>query len=259
MTRSAIRLALLAVAPLLAGCIPARIVETEGRQVTFAWDGRETNIARVHTLAIKWCHRWKAPPALVADQVDGDRHMTRFVCRPRGSPAAQAGILTGRPLRKPAKRNLKGRVVRWCLGTIQEHRSALMSTRTAGPFTRGTASLLGPCWPEALPLRPGQGRRRSTRSRARSSTTMPAAGWPTCRWRRAGAAVGAPTLLMRPSLTIELDGDPLANTYSGLRPIDVDGDGRFEFVQYNGFRFMQVWNAVGAEAMAGRESGRAHP
>jgi hypothetical protein len=61
----------------------------------------------------------------------------------------------------------------------------------------------------------------------------------------AGAPLGAPTLLMRPSLTIEVDGDPLANTYSGLRPIDVDGDGRFEFVQYNGFRFMQVWNAAG--------------
>jgi hypothetical protein len=82
MTRSAILLAL-AAAPLLAACIPARIVEAEGKQVTFAWDGRETNIARVHTLAIDWCHRWRAPPALLADQVDGTRHRTQFVCRPR--------------------------------------------------------------------------------------------------------------------------------------------------------------------------------
>lgn len=86
MTRSVIPLAFLAGAiPLLAGCIPARIVETEGKQVTFAWDGRQTSIARVQTLAINWCHRWKAPPALVADQVEGTRHLTTFVCRPRPS------------------------------------------------------------------------------------------------------------------------------------------------------------------------------
>ncbi len=86
MTRPLILLALLAgTASLLAGCIPARIVDAQGKQVTFAWDGRETNVARVHTLAIDWCHRWRAPPALVADQADGARHLTTFVCRPRSS------------------------------------------------------------------------------------------------------------------------------------------------------------------------------
>jgi hypothetical protein len=60
-----------------------------------------------------------------------------------------------------------------------------------------------------------------------------------------GASVGAASLVMRPLHTIELDGDPLANTYSGMRPIDVDGNGSFEFVQYNGLRFMQVWDSGG--------------
>lgn len=67
----------------LAGCIPARIVESEGRQVTFAWDAQETRLARVHRLAIDYCHRWNAPPALLDDQVQGDLHRTTFVCRPR--------------------------------------------------------------------------------------------------------------------------------------------------------------------------------
>lgn len=86
MTRPATLLAILAAtAPLLAGCIPARIVGSEGKRVTFAWDARETEIARVHTLAIDWCERWKAPPALVDDRVEGTRHATTFVCRPRPS------------------------------------------------------------------------------------------------------------------------------------------------------------------------------
>ena len=62
---------------------------------------------------------------------------------------------------------------------------------------------------------------------------------------QAGAAAGATTLTMRPLLTVELDGDPLENAYSNVRPIDIDGDGAFELVQYNGFRFIQVWNAAG--------------
>lgn len=72
-------------APLVTGCVPARIVEAEGKRVTFAWDARETSIARVHTLAIDWCHRWRAPPALVDDRIEGQRHATTFVCRPQQS------------------------------------------------------------------------------------------------------------------------------------------------------------------------------
>ena len=56
---------------------------------------------------------------------------------------------------------------------------------------------------------------------------------------------GEPTLLMKVVKTIELDGDPMQNIYGGLRPIDVDGDGTFEFAHYNGFRYMQLWSAGG--------------
>jgi hypothetical protein len=60
-----------------------------------------------------------------------------------------------------------------------------------------------------------------------------------------GARAGALNLTMRPIKKIELDGAPLQNTYSNLLPADVDGDGIYEFIQYNGYRFMQVWDAAG--------------
>ena len=56
---------------------------------------------------------------------------------------------------------------------------------------------------------------------------------------------GEPALTMRAVATVELDGKPLPNAYAGLRPIDVDGDGAFELVHYNGFNFMQVWSQDG--------------
>lgn len=60
-----------------------------------------------------------------------------------------------------------------------------------------------------------------------------------------GESVGTPTLSMAPSLQINLDGNPLQNVYSNLRPIDAYGDAKYEFVQYNGYRFMQVWDTSG--------------
>jgi hypothetical protein len=67
----------------LSACTRARIVSTEGRTVTFSWNAQETTIGRVHALAINWCHRWNAPPALIADRVEGDQHTTTFTCTPR--------------------------------------------------------------------------------------------------------------------------------------------------------------------------------
>lgn len=60
-----------------------------------------------------------------------------------------------------------------------------------------------------------------------------------------GASAGTAALSVQVIRSFSLDGDPLQNVYANLRPIDVDGDGRFEFVQWNGFRFMQVWSADG--------------
>jgi hypothetical protein len=60
-----------------------------------------------------------------------------------------------------------------------------------------------------------------------------------------GQSAGASRLSMRIIRRIQLDGDPLQNVYSNVRPIDIDGDGAFEFVQYNGYRFMQVWSSSG--------------
>ena len=62
---------------------------------------------------------------------------------------------------------------------------------------------------------------------------------------REGADAGDAHLVVRPIKTIELDGDPLQNVYGALRPIDVDGDGTFEFAHFNGTRYLQVWSASG--------------
>ena len=76
-------LAVVACLGLLSACTPARIVSAEGRTVTFSWNAQETRIARVYELAINYCHRWNAPPALVDDRVEGDQHTTTFTCTPR--------------------------------------------------------------------------------------------------------------------------------------------------------------------------------
>lgn len=70
-------------------------------------------------------------------------------------------------------------------------------------------------------------------------------GVPYLELAREGAAAGDAHLVMRTIRTIELDGDPLQNVHAALRPIDVDGDGTFEFAHFNGTRFLQVWDSNG--------------
>jgi hypothetical protein len=75
---------------------------------------------------------------------------------------------------------------------------------------------------------------------------------------RHGQSAGASKLSMRVIRKIQLDGDPLQNVYSNVRPIDIDGDGDFEFVQYNGYRFMQVWSGSGQKLWRVSTGGRLH-
>jgi hypothetical protein len=69
--------------PLLAACIPAKIVEAEGRRVTYQWSSADTSLDRVYSLAINYCDGWNAPPKLIADTVEGDQHTSVFMCTPR--------------------------------------------------------------------------------------------------------------------------------------------------------------------------------
>jgi hypothetical protein len=63
---------------------------------------------------------------------------------------------------------------------------------------------------------------------------------------RQGEPAGAPTLIMKPVRTIELDGDPLENVYGSLLPIVVDAGGSsYGFLHWNGFRFMQLLDPKG--------------
>lgn len=66
-------------------------------------------------------------------------------------------------------------------------------------------------------------------------------------------------LQMRVATRVELDGDPLANVRGGVYPIDADGDGRYEFLHYNGYRFMRLYAANGTKRwQVGDARGRVH-
>jgi hypothetical protein len=62
---------------------------------------------------------------------------------------------------------------------------------------------------------------------------------------RKGAEAGRSSLTMRAIKKIELDGNPLQNIYGNLRPLDANGDGKYDFVHFNGYRWMQVWDNSG--------------
>ena len=68
---------------LLAGCIPAKIVEADGPIVTFAWNSADTSLDRVYRLAITYCDGWNAPARLIGDQIEGEQHRSTFKCVPR--------------------------------------------------------------------------------------------------------------------------------------------------------------------------------
>jgi hypothetical protein len=67
-------------------------------------------------------------------------------------------------------------------------------------------------------------------------------------------------LQMKVATRIELDGSsPLDNVRGGVYPIDADGDGKHEFLHYNGYRFMRVYDAGGAKRwQANNPAGRVH-
>lgn len=67
---------------LLTGCVPASIVANDGPRVTYAWNGDETSLDRVYSLATSYCNGWHAPPRLVGDDIEGNQHRSTFACVP---------------------------------------------------------------------------------------------------------------------------------------------------------------------------------
>ena len=64
---------------------------------------------------------------------------------------------------------------------------------------------------------------------------------------------------LRPVAIVRVDGDPRDNVRSNLYPIDVDGDRRFELLQFNGYRFMRVYRQDGRKLWEERQDhGRVH-
>lgn len=63
------------------------------------------------------------------------------------------------------------------------------------------------------------------------------------------------TFKLTPRLAFPLDGDPIENDWGNVYPIDVDGDGQFEFLHYNGFRMMRVYDAQGVKLWEIRQPG----
>lgn len=70
-------------------------------------------------------------------------------------------------------------------------------------------------------------------------------GIPYMELARTGAAASSGTIAMRATAQIALDGNALDNAHGNLYPIDTDGNGTFEFVHFNGYRFMRVYDAAG--------------
>jgi hypothetical protein len=74
-----------------------------------------------------------------------------------------------------------------------------------------------------------------------------------------GAGPDAPSLSVNVRRRIALTGDPVTNVRGNVYPIDVDGDGRYELVQYNGYRFIRVFDQDGNKLWErDNPSGRAH-
>jgi hypothetical protein len=64
---------------------------------------------------------------------------------------------------------------------------------------------------------------------------------------------------LEPAATVPLDGDPQLNVRGNVYPIDTDGDGRFEFLHFNGYRLMRVYTAAGGKLwQADNPTGRVH-
>ena len=73
------------------------------------------------------------------------------------------------------------------------------------------------------------------------------------------AASSSAPLVVQVARTMSLDGDALTNVRANLYPIDVDGNGAYGFVHFNGFRLMRVYGAGGAKLWEIRNgAGRVH-
>jgi hypothetical protein len=74
-----------------------------------------------------------------------------------------------------------------------------------------------------------------------------------------GAAERLALVHMQVAARIELDGSPLINVQGNVYPIDVDGDGTYEYLHYNGYRTMRVYDASGQKLwQIDNPSGRIH-
>ena len=84
-------------------------------------------------------------------------------------------------------------------------------------------------------------------------------GIPYMELARTGATASSGTIAMKATAQIALDGNALDNAHGNLYPIDTDGNGTFELVHFNGYRFMRVYDAAGNKLwQIGNPKGRLH-
>jgi hypothetical protein len=76
---------------------------------------------------------------------------------------------------------------------------------------------------------------------------------------RAGKRSQPKRFTLRPVREVDLDGDPQVNVRGNVYPIDVDGDGAFELLHFNGYRVMRVYGVRGRKLwQVDNPSGRVH-
>jgi hypothetical protein len=63
--------------------------------------------------------------------------------------------------------------------------------------------------------------------------------------RRAAGGAEPDRFTLKPTSDFPLDGDPKLNVRGGVYPLDGDGDGRFGFLHFNGYRLMRAYTQLG--------------
>ena len=77
--------------------------------------------------------------------------------------------------------------------------------------------------------------------------------------RRASDHAEPSTFALRPVRNIALDGEPAANVRGGVYPIDVNGNGTFELLHFNGYRVMRAYGVAGNKLwQVDNPAGRVH-
>ena len=122
--------------------MPATIVANDGPRVTYAWNGDETRLDRVYSLATSYCNGWHAPPRLVGDDVEGKQHRTTFACVPPPTmPFNRSAAVAMQDLTKLSARAVVDLLARGEVAPIEAVDAALVRIAAVDPEVNAVPTL----------------------------------------------------------------------------------------------------------------------